>query len=297
MKGIALACVRLTGMKIFPVNPYNKHPLVKCGAGFCNASSDETQVAKWWTCFPTAMIGLPTGAGNGWLVVDVDVHSEKANGLKSLSALKDRGFELPETSTVRTPSGGLHCWFRYPFGVDVRSSAGRVAAGVDVRANGGFIVAPGSRRFDGGKYRAVKSVPPAEAPQWLVEECLKRPQASPAGACSTAEVVVDGGCTALSVLFPDKYRDAVFFNSRRRVAEAQAGKRNSTLFYNALTLYSLLAGGAFSDEWEIDCTLHEACIQNGLVADDGERSVRATMASAKRHGFRNPVRLVRRCAM
>ena len=40
--------------------------------------------------------------------------------------------------------------------------------------------------------------------------------------------------------------------------------------------------------------LYDACIQNGLVADDGERSVRATMASAKRHGFKNPMKIARR---
>ncbi len=281
-------------MKIFPVNPYNKHPLVKCGVGFCNASNDETQVAKWWTCFPKAMIGLPTGAGNGIFVLDIDVHSEEANGLKSLSALKDRGLELPKTYTVRTPSGGLHYWFRYPQGLDVRSSAGKIAPGLDVRANGGFIVGPGSVRLDGRRYEAAESVLIADVPQWLLDECLRSPQKVARQAFSKAEIVVEGGCTAMAVLFPDRYRDAVFFNSRRRVAEAQAGKRNATLFYNATSLYSFLAGGTFSDEWEIDCALLDACERNGLVADDGERSVRATMDSARRHGFRNPTKLVRR---
>ncbi len=293
MRAAALQCVRQTPMTVFPVSPYSKHPLVKCGRGFCHASNDEAQVARWWTWFPKAMVGLPTGEGNGKLVLDVDVHSNDANGKESLAALKSKGFALPSTFTVETASGGLHYYFRYPAGVDIRNSAGKIGPGLDVRGNGGFVVAPGSRRFDGRKYRVVNSVSPADAPQWLVDECLKPSPRKNRKALSKAELVIGAGCTMLAVLFPDRYRAAVFDNSRRQVAEAKKGTRNNTLFYNATRLYSFLAGGTFASEWEIDAALHNACVQNGLAAEDGEKSVRDTMNSAKRHGFENPMKIVR----
>jgi hypothetical protein len=46
------------GLRTFPCNPENKHPLPK-GNWLANASINETQVNDWWTEWPDALIGLP----------------------------------------------------------------------------------------------------------------------------------------------------------------------------------------------------------------------------------------------
>jgi len=70
----ALAHARL-GFRIFPVSPRDKRPLVK-GWGSA-ASAEEAQVSAWWSRWPHAMIGLPTGAANCLWVLDLDVYVEK----------------------------------------------------------------------------------------------------------------------------------------------------------------------------------------------------------------------------
>src|SRR5262245_26710615 len=48
---------------VFPCNPDDKRPLTL--HGFKDASRDEAQVRAWWTRFPDAMIGIPTGEISG----------------------------------------------------------------------------------------------------------------------------------------------------------------------------------------------------------------------------------------
>ncbi len=82
MKSLALKYAKNAGRRIFPVNPWNKQPLVKAGSGFSNASSDPRQIEAWWNQFRgTPMIGMPTGRINGFFVLDVDRHSKDASNV------------------------------------------------------------------------------------------------------------------------------------------------------------------------------------------------------------------------
>jgi hypothetical protein len=78
-------------------------------------------------------IGIRTGAISGLVVIDVD--------LKGLKFLKE--LNLPPTPRVRTGSGGLHFYFKYPEG-GLSNSVGKLAPGIDLRGDGGQIVAPPS---------------------------------------------------------------------------------------------------------------------------------------------------------
>ncbi|SCF65396.1 Bifunctional DNA primase/polymerase, N-terminal [Streptomyces sp. Ncost-T10-10d] len=85
------------------------------------------------------------------------------------------------TLRVRTPSGGLHVWYRNPTpSVRYRCSTGSarhtaLAWQVDIRAEGGYIVAPGTRTPK-GVYRPEGSARrPAVLPEWLQRE-LRRTQ-------------------------------------------------------------------------------------------------------------------------
>lgn len=110
-----------------------------------------------------------------WVLdVDVDVHTlEPTDAWKALLA----EHELPATYSVKTPSGGLHYYFRFPEGIDVRNDQGRVIAeGVDIRGIGGYVVGAGmyaeynKHGVDfAGTYDVIDDSPIAQTPEWIVE--------------------------------------------------------------------------------------------------------------------------------
>jgi hypothetical protein len=108
-----------------------------------DATSDESRVAELWggsRGFPNDGIGVVTGAKSNIWVLDVD---PRAGGLETLRALEQQHGELPKTITVRTGSGGLHVYFKYP-GPNYRNTAGALGEGLDTRGDGGYVVGPGS---------------------------------------------------------------------------------------------------------------------------------------------------------
>jgi putative DNA primase/helicase len=112
-------------------------------------------------------VGIVTGAVSGILVLDVD-------GAKGEGELKKRGH--PITPMVRTPSGGLHLYFRHP-DADVRTGI-RVVPGLDVKASGGYVVAPPSVGPNGTAYEWIASPEEtdlADVPEWLMH-LLDRPR-------------------------------------------------------------------------------------------------------------------------
>lgn len=124
---------------VFPCNPDNKQPL--CKGGFKSATTDADQISKWWQQFPRAMIGLPTGAINNIMVIDVDtLQGHNADGFKSLEQLQNNIGQLPETLIVSTPTGGRHIYFEHP-GEKLKNSAGKLGEGLDTRADGGYVIA------------------------------------------------------------------------------------------------------------------------------------------------------------
>jgi hypothetical protein len=135
------------GIPVFPVRPDNKLPLVKWKLG---ATTEPETVRAWWRRWPLAMIGFPTGARSGWVVLDVD----RKGGIDGLANLYDREIDPFQFAAglATTPTGGLHFYVRHDPDRPMRNSASEIAPGVDVRADGGFVVAPPSRRADGTLY-------------------------------------------------------------------------------------------------------------------------------------------------
>lgn len=156
MRSAAVETVR-RGFRAFPCIPGTKLPAVKNWANNCFVDMLET--AEQW----------PGDAHNigvhcrGLVVVDVDVKNGR-DGIADLKHLPD----MPETYTVKTPSGGLHLYYRLPPGVEVSNSARNLPAGIDVRGAGGYVLAPGSI-VDGKPYVIARDLPVAPAPEWLLE--------------------------------------------------------------------------------------------------------------------------------
>lgn len=198
---------------------YVPHPPQQCAClargglchGFYAATLDAGLIERWWAVAGRG-VAVATGPA-GLVVVDVDRHSSsppaRAEQLLpgvdlapgQVAAVKDgadvlrllartRGQADPTdgelTMTVRTPSGGLHLWFRAPARTAWRGSAGGDHHGpvlgwqLDVRARGGYIVAPGTRT-EAGTYQVVGSCrEPVLLPSWLAGELTRTGHLLPA---------------------------------------------------------------------------------------------------------------------
>ncbi|MFE5108361.1 bifunctional DNA primase/polymerase [Streptomyces sp. NPDC056663] len=170
--------------------------------GFHAATTNPALLEAWWGGEPTLGVGVSCGPA-GLVVLDIDAHSVEvpdrnrllpgipihesvnleglASGFDTLALLAAlRGQQNPaqddSTLRVRTPSGGLHIWYRTPQeGPRYRSSVGSspktaLAWQVDVRATGGYIVTPATRT-PAGIYSPVGPARlPAVLPDWLAAE-------------------------------------------------------------------------------------------------------------------------------
>ena len=165
----ALAYAR-RGVPVFPCEPGAKRPLTR--NGHWDATTDLRVVERWWKQWPSSNVGVPTGKKSGLVVLDVDLD---ASGPESLATLERAGTPVPKTARARTGGGGIHVFFRYPRGTEIRNSAGLLGPGLDVRGEGGYIVVPPSRTK--GLYEWVDSSPLAEA-SWLVERLTEGDEAT-----------------------------------------------------------------------------------------------------------------------
>ncbi|WP_208635080.1 bifunctional DNA primase/polymerase [Streptomyces albovinaceus] len=168
---------------------------------FHAATLDQRRIDRWWGSNPQFGTGVACGPA-GLIVIDIDAHATKppsrdrilpgipisdqvnltglTNGFHTiavLAALRNMSSPAEEANTlrVRTPSGGLHVWYRAGdnrrWQCSSGSSAGRALAWqVDVRAHGGYIVAPGTTT-SAGTYTPLGTVRrPAVLPDWLAQE-------------------------------------------------------------------------------------------------------------------------------
>lgn len=114
-------------------------------------------------------VGVLTGSASGIAVIDIDNH----NGIDGLGNLKEfldtYDIELPKTTVVKTPSGGLHYYFK----LDEKYNETQFIQnhsqleGVDFQTHGRYVVAPPSQ-IDGNHYEVVRDVELADLPEkWL----------------------------------------------------------------------------------------------------------------------------------
>ncbi|MFJ5035725.1 bifunctional DNA primase/polymerase [Streptomyces sp. NPDC088560] len=169
--------------------------------GFHAATLDPDRIQQWWGAHPQFGIGVSCGPA-GLIVIDIDAHDDEppardrilpgipigdgvdltglANGFHTLAVLAAlRGQTSPAddetTLRVRTPTGGLHVWYRITDSrrwlSSVGSGTGRALAWqIDVRAYGSYIIAPGTTTRTGTYIPVGASREPAPLPHWLAQE-------------------------------------------------------------------------------------------------------------------------------
>jgi hypothetical protein len=249
------------GIPVFPCNPLDKQPLTP--HSFKDATTDEVQIRAWWTQWPNAMIGIPTGPRSDIWALDTDKDlANQVDGEVTLAQLEARHGPLPRTRTSITPRGGKHRLFSWDSNVDIRNSVRKLGPGIDVRGNGGYICVPPSQTANGGTYCWEDiSLPPAPAPAWLIS-LAKLKKMTP-----RARAALD--------------------DEHKKVSSALPGTRNDTLNKAAFNLFQLVASGEL-DEQDARDRLYEAAGICGLVADDGAPSVWATINSGAAAGRQQP---------
>jgi hypothetical protein len=154
------------GLKVFPILEMSKdEPLVRWGK---RATSDARQIAAWWTQSPDANIGLATGP-SGLAVIDTD-NKPGGNGEDTLRGLPRLSF----TRMARTPSGGIHRYYRG----ELANTVGKIGPFVDTRGIGGYVLLPPSQTLV-GSYAWIdrRNVAPLDA--WVIEACAA-PKSEPA---------------------------------------------------------------------------------------------------------------------
>lgn len=263
--------------------PRAKSPYV--GKGLKDATRDEARITAWWRQHPNALIGIPMGE-NGCFALDFDPRVEEdidpATGVVTdrrewtLDQLKADletmiGCALPPTLTSRTPSGGVHVWFRQPDGDAVRNR-GNLPPHVDVRGQGGYVIGPPSvivapvETSTLGEYRWIErrgdwrdDAAICEAPAALIDILRAERGGAPggdrlalgAGAPSTRSASSSTGPAPSSTDPVDRARSnwarAAFDNEIRQAEQLQPGTRNAGISSAALRLGAIVGAGYLSE--------------------------------------------------
>ncbi|MEV7032728.1 bifunctional DNA primase/polymerase [Streptomyces sp. NPDC093272] len=262
------------GYEVFPLS-INKTPIIKsphdkghtcqgmhqCGApghGVGDASSDPETVRWLFDQAPKA-VGYGIRCGARLVGLDLD-RKETVDGVATLNRLADRhGFEIPQTTTVCTPSGGFHLWLAVPGGTIVPNSVGRVGPGIDVRSSRGYLVGPGSigRKGEYVLHPKTGYIEPQPIPDQLLTLMLPapvpvRPQRRHTPTPGAAGRALDG---LVSV-----------------VLNSTEGTRNDRLYWAAAKAWEHVRDGHLAAS-DVEGPLVEAAIRVGLGAGEAARTV------------------------
>jgi len=149
------------GFNVFPCLENSKVPAVTRWNEV--ATKDQEVLNDWFSSNSNLAIHTDTYNDYNLVVLDIDVKGNR-NGFETLSRMN---VVLPETFSVKTPSGGMH--YYYITKEHVKNGVNAIGPGIDVRAANGYVLAPGSS-IDGKKYEITKDLPLAV----LTENILSR---------------------------------------------------------------------------------------------------------------------------
>jgi hypothetical protein len=145
-----------------------KHPRVSIpkGDGAVHpATTNLTDIRKWWKKWPTANIGVWLEDSN-LIVLDID-KNDKKDGFKGLEEIMSYEGQdaMPDTLTCNTPSGGKHLYFRFVEGVP--NKANSLGPGIDTWHGGHYVIVPPSNHVKGTYAWAGGTDTVVTYPDWL----------------------------------------------------------------------------------------------------------------------------------
>jgi hypothetical protein len=266
--GRAAAELAAAGYHVHPLRARAKVPATR--SGFKDATRDARQVARCWEAMPDANIGIACGA-SGIAVLDID--TKAGADPREILGRFDRG-DAPVIGTGLAPERserypcslagrrGVQVYFRG----DMPSAARLTIHGCEIKATGGYVVAPPSIHPSGVEYAG--DLPPVgelpAVPLWLAE-LVQRPERRPF-------VTVPGRAPE-----PSRVLDGL----ARTVAQAQAGNRNSSLFWACCRAIERVDAGELDRHGALDA-LASAAHEAGLDVDEIRATIRSAFAQRSR---------------
>ena len=265
-------------LPVFPCVANGKLPAI--ARGFHSATTNPETIKRYWRA-PDRNIGIPTGAVSGFWVLDVDGDNGEAN----LFALEAKHGRLPPTREVITGGGGRHLWFVYTG--PIQSSVGKIAPGIDTRGDGWLcrscrrafmspaasIIGPSTPRTSwrprphGWCNWRARSQRSGRSAQFL----SRHSRASGRGTRDRQMLMAALRSIERSTLSPLRCRAPA---TTRSIAQRSVCSNSSP--------------AANSTGTQVIERLIDACHRNGLVADDGWKTVMATIHSGMGAGLQHP---------
>lgn len=262
--------------------------------GLHAATTDVETVRGWWQRNAALNIGISTGP-SGLVVVDLDAGKPwplptppprgVLDGSDVLCMLAENlghnAGSLFATAVCKTPSGGLHLYFRAPAGRTFKNTAGRLGAWIDTRGVGGYVVAPWSV-LPTGAYHPVCGfddvldggpIDAAPLPPWLAD-VLDPPPVAPDPYRGLADRL-NSQTTGVG------YLAAAVSGECERVRTAANGTRNDVLNRAAFSLGSLTGAGL--GQADATAQLLAAALDAGLSEGESQATIRSGLAAGAAH--------------
>lgn len=253
------------GMFMFPAiiswhkekRKLDKQPAIK---GWRDAATtDLTQLVRWWHGFPDAVPGIELGRSR-LFVVDLDRHPGGPDGVAAFKAIRGDN-PIPHCPTVKTPSNGFHLYFRQPGGKPLGNGRGSLPEGIDIRGDGGWTVAPGTS-YKEWQWRAFRSGSPPPAPDWIIGAIRSQRLREP-----------------INTRDWKPHDDGWMRGLVRTVATAGIGQRNSVLFWASCRAGEAVQDGKAVEAFVVD-VLVEAATHAGLPQSEAQRTIQSGMRRA-----------------
>jgi hypothetical protein len=222
------------GVPVFPCGG-DKRPYTR--NGFKDASANLDIIKRWWSTWPDALIGVPSG--EKFVVVDVDLQHREAQEWYARA-------NIPPTRTHITRSGGRHIFFQPHDGV--RCSASKLWKHVDTRGSGGFIIWWAAAGLD-----VLQPNMLAPVPDWIVL-ALERKPVEPVA----VPIQLDG--------LPARIAGVI-----RAITGAAQGERNHVCFWGACRLAELVDQQALGRAEAVAIVI-EAASRAGLPRSEALRT-------------------------
>lgn len=250
------------GWHVFPCVPDGKAPAT------AHWLQDAQPTVRAWP--RNCNVGIACGP-SGLLVVDLDVK----NDVDGVAAFQVWTNGWPDTYTVATPSGGFHLYYSDP-GRHFSNGTGSLPKGIDVRGRGGYVLGAGSV-VKGRNYKVVNDTEPIPIPDYLATG-LSAPPPRKQRQFSVRGPRHRNNWETL----PPYQVNAALNRITARAAITPPGERNRVLYWAACRFAEAVAAGRIAYEEAADGLL-DAAQQCGLVDDDGEYAVLATIESGLSH--------------
>lgn len=229
-------------LEVFPVPPgtkksYKSKKFSPDGRRWGATKSPDT-IRSYWAEHPDANLGVPTGAVNGFWVLEYDTIAggHAIDGAASLAALEAEFGPLPETRQAESPSGSVHFYFLHP-GFEIVGTPG-IRPGIDIRGDGNMVLVPPSIKPGVGEYKWRNDLPVADAPPWLLD-LVKTATTSAAIDRAPADTPPPPGATLVEKALHTEYH---------RVALAPEGARNHQLNKSSFEVGRFVGAGELGEE-------------------------------------------------